>query len=346
MRSGTSDDAASDDGLRKRPLVTIGETMGLLHSITPEPLEHAASMALAIGGSESNVAIGVARLGWPASWVSKLGHDSFGIRIRRELLAEGVNVVAAVDPHAPTGLMLKERRSSRDTQVTYYRRSSAASGISPSDIPEGLIEGAGHLHLTGITPALSSSARDTVMSALERAVASLVPVSIDLNYRAQLWHGKSPIALYAELLAAADVVFASEQEAALICDPRRVENESEDPSEDYSDALSSLLALGPREAVITLGSQGAVASDGTTTCRQKARPVSVVDTVGAGDAFVAGYLFERLRGSALPARVATGILAGAAACLGAGDWESLPHPADIESLRASAHAVALDSVQR
>lgn len=300
-------------------LVTLGETMALLTAEQPGPLAHVSAMGLGIGGSESNVAIGVQRLGGNAVWCGRVGADSLGQLVQREIRAEGVTVRITEDPAAPTGLMLKERRTVATQKVSYYRAGSAGSRLSSVDLDPLLIAGASILHLSGITPALSGSAAAAVRQAMELAREQGVTVSFDLNYRANLWSAAAAGQSYRALIPLADVVFAGDEEAALAV------GSAEDPVE-----LAKRLAnLGPAQAVIKLGSEGAVASIDGEIFHQAAVPVQPVDTVGAGDAFVAGYLTELMAGSAPAQRLGLATKAGAFACLAYGDWEGLPRREEL-----------------
>jgi 2-dehydro-3-deoxygluconokinase len=139
-------------------VVTMGETMALLDAPASGRLGPGAALPLGLGGAESNVAIGLARLGVGCTWVSRVGDDALGAFLTREIRAEGVRVVATRDPGAPTGLMIKELRGGRPSRVRYYRRGSAASRLAPADVDEpdvaAAIVSATVLHLTGITAAL------------------------------------------------------------------------------------------------------------------------------------------------------------------------------------------------
>jgi len=297
--------------------------MALLTAEQPGPLAHVSAMGLGIGGSESNVAIGVQRLGGNAVWCGRVGADSLGQLVRREIRAEGVTVRITEDPAAPTGLMLKERRTVATQKVSYYRARSAGSRLSSVDLDPLLIAGASVLHVSGITPALSGSAAAAVRQAMEMAREQGVTVSFDLNYRANLWTAAAAGQSYRELIPLADVVFAGDEEAALAV------GSAEDPVE-----LAKRLAnLGPAQAVIKLGSEGAVACIDGEMFHQAAVPVQPVDTVGAGDAFVAGYLAELMAGSAPAQRLELAAKTGAFACLAYGDWEGLPRREELGLLQ-------------
>jgi 2-dehydro-3-deoxygluconokinase len=304
-------------------VLTFGETMALMRAEQVGPLAHASTMALGIGGSESNVAIGLQRLGVKAVWCGRVGADSLGQLVEREIRAEGVDVRATVDTSAPTGLMIKERRTPATQRVSYYRSGSAGSRISPKDIDEDLIRGASLLHVSGITPALSPQADATLRHVIETARAGSVPVAFDLNYRGNLWSGEGAGSVYRDIIPLADLVFAGEDEAAIAVGPA-----------DPEKLAKRIADLGPGHAVIKLGSLGALALVDGKVFQQDAVAVEAVDTVGAGDAFVAGYLAEYVNGLSPAQMLKTAAVTGAFACLVPGDWEGFPRRRELALLTA------------
>ncbi|MEU7818581.1 sugar kinase [Pseudonocardia sp. NPDC049154] len=301
-------------------VVTLGETMGLLAADTVGHLQHVSTMRLGIGGAESNVAIALARLGTPVIWIGRIGADSLGDRVVRELRAEGVDVHAVRDPGAPTGLMLKERPPGGGVRVWYYRHRGAGARLSPSDVDDEVIAGATLLHVTGITPALGDAPAKAVEHAVAVAREAGVTVSFDVNHRSTLWSDAEAAPVLRALAASADVVFAGDGEAGLV-----LGTGTADPAE----LASGLADLGPSEVVIKLGEAGALALVCGRVHRQEAFPVTVVDPVGAGDAFVGAYLAERVAGTEVPQRLRTAARAGALMCTVPGDWEALPSRADL-----------------
>ncbi|MFN3948871.1 sugar kinase [Microbacterium sp.] len=295
-------------------VVTLGETMALARTTEIGSLRHAAGLALGIGGAESNVAVGLGRLGVDAAWLGRVGDDPLGERIGRELRGEGLEVRAIVDPEAPTGLMLKERPSAASTAVHYYRRGSAGSRLAPPDVPPGWIEDADLLHVTGITPLLSDTARAAVLSAVERARAAGVPVSFDVNYRSALASPDVAGPVLREIAERSTLVFGGVEEFALMS----------------TDAAESLLDDGVQQVVVKRGPDGAAVftADGVTEALGFA--IDPVDTVGAGDAFVAGYLSAHLEGLDVPDALIRANACGAMACLVPGDWEAAPTRRDLE----------------
>jgi 2-dehydro-3-deoxygluconokinase len=308
-------------------LVTLGETLGLLVAEDVGPLALARGMRLSMGGAESNVAIGVSRLGVPATWIGRLGRDPVGDLIERHLLAERVRCLVRRDD-APTALMLRERRTGTASNVSYYRHGSAGSHLCPADLPAGVIEEAGVLHVSGITPALGPDPAEAVREAMQRARAAGVPVSVDLNFRSRLWDAATAAPVFRELVAGADMVFAGDDEA-------RIALEIKDPAEATPQELAEALAgLGPAEVVVKRGRHGATARIDGTLIEVAAVPVHAVDSVGAGDAFVAGYLACRLTGRDPEERLSTAAVTGAFAVTVPGDWEALPRPHELSLLSA------------
>lgn len=300
-------------------VVTIGETMGLFTATAAG--SRAETFRRGIGGAESNVAIGLARLGRASTWIGRLGTDGAADLILRELRAEGVEVRAAIDPGAPTGLMVKTTPVAGRTRVDYHRAASAGSRLSPDDIDPALVQGASLLHITGITPALSSSAAAAITHAVALATEAGVPVSFDVNHRATLWREREVAAVYRELASAATIVFASPDEASLFVSGASPEQQAR-----------AIAGLGASQVIVKLGSDGCLALIDSVEHRVAAVPITPLDTVGAGDAFAAGYLAELLDGASATDRLATAVRAGAFACLGAGDWESLPHRSELSLL--------------
>ncbi|GHE84823.1 ribokinase [Amycolatopsis deserti] len=302
-------------------VVTLGETMALLSTPAWGRVTGGSALPVGIGGAESNVAIGLARLGVPSTWISRVGDDAFGALVTREVRAEGVRVLAERDPEAPTGLMVKEMRGGKPWRVRYYRRGSAASRLSPSDIEPSVVAEADVLHVSGITAALGPGPRETLDHVIGLARAAGTRVSFDVNYRATLWPPAEAGPVLARLAAAADVVFAGPEEAALLLGREPVREPSFGRGEDLARELAK---TGPGTVVVKLGALGSVALHGDEVHRAEAVPVTVVDPVGAGDAFVAGYLSGLVSGADVRQCLRLGNAAGAAVCRVPGDWEGLP----------------------
>jgi 2-dehydro-3-deoxygluconokinase len=303
-------------------LVTLGEQMGQVRADEEGPLRAGSPARLSVCGAEATVAIGVRRLGFPATYLGRVGDDAFGRMGIEVLQAEGVDVGHIVrDPAAPTGLLIRNRRTADRTVVEYLRAGSAGSRLAPADVDADVVASADVLHVTGITPALGSSSADAVLHAVSVARAAGVPVSLDVNHRARLWPSADPHWLR-ELVSAATVVFGSPHELALLAP-------GQDADASPAQLLQGVASRGPREVVLKQGSAGATSLVDGELQAVKAHRVTVVDVVGAGDAFVAGYLAARLENRPPLERLRLGALVGAFAVGVRGDWEGLPRRAEL-----------------
>lgn len=321
-------------------VVTFGETLALLSTPSGASIRHAAQLTLSIGGAESNVAIALARLGVQAAWYGRVGADSLGARVAREIRAEGVETHAISDESAPTALMVKEHRAGR-TGVTYHRTGSAGSRLQPADISADSVQRASMLHVTGITPALSPSADQAVRHAVDLAVGAGTAISLDLNYRSALWRDGDYRASMRSLLGSVDLVFGSPHEFSLVLGDRLT-----DDDRGPTDLLLALAALGPRTVVLKRGADGASCWNDGVVSEHPSHPVPVVDTVGAGDGFVAGWLsvwLDQPGDAALALKVATAC--GALACTVPGDWEGAPTQRELADFLAGS-TDASDDVTR
>ncbi|MEV1318939.1 sugar kinase [Micromonospora arborensis] len=304
-------------------VAAVGETMVVLCPAPGEPLEHAERVAVSVGGAESNVAGYLARLGHRAAWVSRVGDDPFGRAVVRHVAAAGVRVdQVSVDPGAPTGMYVKDPGPD-GTAVHYYRAGSAASRMDPGTLAAPGLAGARVLHLSGITPALSASCRALVEHAVTNRPLVGALVSFDINHRARLWPAEQAAPVLRDLADRCDLVFVGQDEAETLWG-------SADPM-----AVRQLLP-GPETVVVKDGAVGA-----TALCRDAepifvpAPRVTVVEPVGAGDAFAAGYLAGLLRGLDPVRRLRLGHLVAAQALTSSGDNAPVPPWAWFERLLAA-----------
>ncbi|MFD4633847.1 sugar kinase [Streptomyces sp. NPDC058284] len=317
-------------------VLTLGETMVALRGTGP--LKLGGSMDLSVAGAESNVAIGLARLGHAVRWAGAVGDDEAGELVLRTLRAEGVDVSHATrDPHAPTGLILFEPRLPEVTRVHYYRAGSAGSRLSPDAVEAAFAAAAPPhvLHLTGITPALGPSAAEACRRALRLAREHGSRVCLDVNFRARLWSREEAAAELRAWVPYVDVLIASDDELPL-CLPESAPAGAPGALESPA---KSLLARGVREVVVKLGADGATVHTADGALHSPAREVRAVDPVGAGDAFVAGYLSALLDGAEVPERLARAVTTGAFAVASHGDWEGAPTRSELALLGAGAGTV-------
>src|SRR3712207_2853313 len=283
--------------------------MVLVVPTAPGRLRHAGAVTLSIGGAESNVAIGLSRLGVPASWVSVLGEDELGELVLHRVRAEGVDAGAVRRvADRPTGLYLREEVAGA-LRVYYYRRGSAASTLAPGAFDPSVLDGAAFLHLTGITGALSPESAEFLGWAATTARAAGVRVSYDVNYRSRLWEPAAARAATETLLPSVDVLLVGDEEAAALW------------GWDADTCLERFPDAGPREVVVKLGARGCSAVVDGERWSSPGFPVRQVDPIGAGDAFAAGYLAATLWERPPGERLRTANAMGAFCVQNLGDYE-------------------------
>lgn len=307
-------------------VVTVGEAMVVFAAQTPGPLEEAKAFVRSAAGAELNVAVGLSRLGLRVGYVSRLGRDSFGRHLSAVLDREGIDRRhVVVDDAHPTGFMLKSRADDgSDPRVEYHRRGSAASRLSVADDPPDYCARSRHLHLTGISAAISDSARELVFRMAAEARAAGRSVSFDPNLRPSLWPSERAMAdCLNRLAAASDWVMPGLAEGRLLTG-----RQSPEAIADF------YLAAGAECVVVKLGPQGAFyASAAAGRGTVAGYPVaSVVDTVGAGDGFAVGLISGRLEGLPLADAVARGNAIGARVVQFPGDCDGLPNRAQLASI--------------
>ncbi|MGM7668289.1 sugar kinase [Microbacterium sp. A93] len=273
-------------------IVCIGETMALV-TPTDAALSQARTASLGLAGAESNVAAGLAAAGRCAAWASRLGNDPLGVRISSELERRGVELWVELDQEAPTGVMFKDP-GAEGSAVHYYRRGSAASRMDAGYLSAERIAGVRIVHTTGITPALSATCRQMVDQLFIDARAAGALVSFDVNDRRALWSLADAAATLARLANAADIAFVGRDEAERIWGTATAEE---------------IRAFLPDCALLVVkdGDIGATAFDGDVDPVFVAAPVvDVVEPVGAGDAFAAGFLAATLDGLPMAERLQAG----------------------------------------
>lgn len=279
-------------------LVCIGESMVVLSPAEGGSLQDADRLTVGIGGAESNVALHVVDQGLRVAWVSRLGTDPFGDRIVEELARRGVDTRFVLRDHrARTGLYLKGRRPDGTSEIVYHRAGSAASRFSPDDLGSVPLSSTARVHVSGVTAALSASSLAMLETLFDRAASSGAAVSFDVNHRPSLWDERDAAAVLLGLANRADVVFVGRDEAEKLWGASSLEE------------IGALLAA-PSRVVVKDGDVEAVEVDRTGATERITRvttpPVDVIELVGAGDAFAAGYLAGLLLGEDAEARLTRG----------------------------------------
>ena len=306
-------------------VVTLGEAMLMLVAEEPGLLENVQRFTKRTAGAESNVAIGLARLGLKVGWQSRLGQDSMARYLLAAIGGEGVDCSRVVcDATQCTGFLFKGRvDDGSDPPIEYHRRGSAASQLGPDEIDEGWIAGARHLHVSGVFPALSPSTLAATRRAMTLARGQGKTIGFDPNLRPALWPSQALMCdTLNDLAAQANWVLPGIEEGRLLT------------GRDTPEAIARFYReRGAQRVVVKLGAAGAYFDDIDAGCgRVAAAPVErVIDTVGAGDGFMVGVTSALLEGLALPEAVRRGAWIGARAVQVRGDTEGLPTRAELHA---------------
>ncbi|MFU8947437.1 N-acetylmuramic acid 6-phosphate etherase [Mycetocola zhadangensis] len=292
-------------------LIAIGETMVVIAPTTADSLEEARHFALGAGGAESNVAIHVADLGHGAAWVSAVGDDALGRRLVRQVAERGVDTRwLTVDSDAPTGVYFKDPGNG----VLYYRSGSAAARMSAATLDDIPLERASIVHISGITAALSKSCNTLLDAIVERVGAADTLLSFDVNFRRGLWDAADAAPRLLELAQRADIVLVGLDEAEMLWGTATAND------------VRGLIAA-PARLIVKDGDVGATEFSAEGTVFVPAIRTEVIDAVGAGDAFAAGYLAASLAGATTKERVEAGHRQAVLALATSGDVPEAVKPA-------------------
>lgn len=277
------------------PVVTFGEAMIRLTPPGQERLERTVSLNVTVGGAELNTAVGLVCLGRQARWVSALPRTPLGRMIERQVRANGVDpsgIHWVDESEGRTGVyFLEEGVDPRPSAITYDRRDTAMARVQPGTFHwEALLSGASLFHVSGITLAISPGARAETMEAVRVANAAGVPVSFDLNYRSKLWSEAAAREAFAEIVPKVDILFASRTGLRTFFD---IDGSHEEVLREAIRKLGVAAVTLTRKRAkgamrlkllsMAMGPSGVLASTDW-------RSVEVVDRLGGGDAYAAGFL--------------------------------------------------------
>ena len=280
-------DASGGEGSHPR-VICLGETMLMFAPPRHELIEYSLDFKAYHGGSESNVAIGLERLGMHAGWISKLPENALGRKVVNELRAFGVDISSvAWTEEGRVGLFFFEWAAPPRPLMTIYDRShSAVSTLVADDLDWDYIAEAEWLHMTGITPCLSDICRRSVPEIARRTREAGVKLSFDVNYRSLLTTREEACRRYADILSYVNLLITTEEDAEMFLD---------EPM-DREQTVRTLFEENDFDAVVmTLGEEGSIAYDGTSVYSTSGYEVETVNRLGAGDAFDAGLLYGYLR---------------------------------------------------
>lgn len=304
-------------------ILSFGETMAMFVAEQSGDLAQVSHFEKRIAGADSNVAIGLSRLGFNVAWLSRVGNDSLGRFVTHSLEREGVSCrYVATDEQHPTGFQFKSLEfEGADPTVEYFRKGSAASHLSVADFDPQLLT-ARHLHATGIPAALSDSTRELSRELMTRMHQAGRSVSFDPNLRPSLWSSESTMISEVNALARlAHWVLPGLSEGMLLTG-----------RETPADIAAFYLDLGVEAVVIKLGANGAYYRTALDQGFVAAVPVrKVIDTVGAGDGFAVGVISALLENFSFAQAVARGNWVGSQAVQSRGDMEGLPSRAALQA---------------
>jgi len=280
-------------------VVTFGETMVRLSPPDYRRLEQTNLLDVNVGGAEWNVAVDLSRLGISTAWVSRLTDNALGRMIRNKAREHGVDTSHIVWTKGDRiGIYFVEFGATpRASSVLYDRAHSSISQVKPGEINwENILKGAKWFHTSGITPALSSSAAQATAEVLKMAQKADCKVSYDLNYRARLWTEEEARKCQEPLMEHIDILFATEE------DTRKVLGVS---GKDYREVAQKLaekfkfevVCITLREDISVLRNRWtAIAYSAGKIYDDRTYDVEIVDRVGAGDSFTAGFIYGYLTG--------------------------------------------------
>jgi 2-dehydro-3-deoxygluconokinase len=273
-----------------RQVVTVGEAMLRLSVRPGDRLEDAPAFDIHVAGSEANVAFAAARVGLRTAWVSALPDNPLGRRVAGTLAGGGVDVsMVHWVKGGRLGLYFVELGAApRPISIVYDRAASTMALASADAFDWQAASDTQFMHVSGITLALSEPSRGVATRAMQEGRDRGAVVTFDVNYREKLWDRQAAAAAARETAPMVDVFICTAEDA------RDLFGANQAPEAAVEQLQTD---LGVETVVLTLGTEGAIASRGGRIFRRTGHPVETVDRVGAGDAFVAGLIWGLVDGS-------------------------------------------------
>lgn len=303
-------------------IILFGEPMAMFIADHVGKLEDIEKFTRSLAGAEVNVCIGLKRLGYDVSYVTKLGVDPFGKYIKNFLVREGIDTsYITFDANYPTAFQIKGKTEVGDPEVVYFRKGTAASHFSKEDMEKIDFEGVRHVHVTGIPPALSQSCREATYELIKKAREKGLFITFDPNLRPSLWQSREEmVRVINDIASKCDMILPGVTEGLTLTG-----------SGDPDKIADFYLKLGVEAVVVKIGDKGAFVKthDEAYTVPGFKVP-KVVDTVGAGDGFAVGIISGLLEKLPLRDAVVRGNAIGSLQVMVPGDNEGLPHRIKLE----------------
>ena len=301
-------------------VITIGDGMISMCPIKKGPIMFSNTFERKIGGAELNVAIGCSRLGLKSGWISKLGKDDFGKFIKKAVMGEGVDVskVDLVEDYV-TSVYFREILSDGTSRSFYYRENSPTEKLEINKDYEEYFKNAKILHITGVLPSINDNNKKVILDAISLAKKYNLIISFDPNIRLKMWTKEEATEFINKILNKVDILLIGDEEVELL-----------NGHSDLERAIDEFHSLGIKNVIIKRGKDGAIGSSGDKVCYSPSiKPRAVVDTVGAGDGFVSGFLAAYLKGKSLEETLEFANAVGSLVVGVEGDNEGLPYYEDV-----------------
>lgn len=310
-------------------VLTVGDALITMNPKTRGPFRYVTHFERKVGGAELNFAIGIARLGLASKWISRLGNDEFGKVIYNFARGEGIDVsdVKLVEGYS-TSLNFKEIKEDGSGRTFYYRSNSPILTLNPEDITDEMFTNVDIVHLTGVFLSIDKKNRFIVNRIIEKAKENDITISFDPNIRLRLWSIEEAREVFKEIFPSVDILLTGLDEIKLI-----IEEDSQEALVKFAHDYQI------QDLVIKDGGNGSMLYRNGVWTKEKAFDVNVVDTVGAGDGFDAGYIYgylHRYKPSEL-LMFANGV--GALVTTVSGDNEGLPYLDEAKAFVHNEHVI-------
>lgn len=301
-------------------VITIGDAMVAMCPKEKGPILFCNTFERKIGGAELNVAIGCARLGLKSGWISRLGQDDFGKHILKTVRGEGIDTsqIELVEGYQ-TSVYFREVMANGDSRSFYYRENSPTSTMTAESLDENYFRNSKVLHITGVFPSINDNNKEILLKAVELAKKNNLLISFDPNIRLKMWKKSQAREFINKFLSEVDILLVGDEEISILID-----------EEDTNEAIKKFHDMGIDKVVVKRGAKGAIGSDGSNIYDVAAiKPKALIDTVGAGDGFAAGFLSAYLKGDSFEESIEFANAVGSLVVGIEGDNEGLPYYEDV-----------------